>query len=60
MEPAVLQLCYMGHPLMENANAPIVDAALTQASGTAERETALAMLERRSRHDERRRRRDRG
>ena len=41
------RLCYMGHLLMENANALIVDAALTRASGTAEREAALAMLERR-------------
>jgi len=40
------RLCYMGHLLMENANALIVDAALTRASGTAEREAALAMLER--------------
>ena len=32
---------------MENRNALIVDAALTRASGTAEREAALAMLERR-------------
>ena len=32
----------MGHLLMENANALIVDAALTEASGTAEREAALA------------------
>ena len=37
-------LCYMGHLLMENGNALIVDAALTRASGTAEREAALAML----------------
>ena len=42
------RLCYTGHLLMENANAPIVDAALTRASGTAEREAALAMLGRRS------------
>ena len=42
------RLCYMGHLLMENANALIVDAALTRASGTAEREAALAMLGRRS------------
>ena len=41
------RLCYMGHLLMENANALIVDAALTRASGTAEREAALAMLGRR-------------
>ncbi len=37
----------MGHLLMENRNALIVDAALTRASGTAEREAALAMLGRR-------------
>jgi len=42
----VADLDRMGHLLMENANALIVDAALTRASGTAERETALAMLER--------------
>lgn len=42
------RLCYMGHLLMENANALVVDAALTRASGTAEREAALAMLGRRS------------
>ena len=33
--------------MMENAKAPIVDAALTRTSGTAERESALAMLGRR-------------
>ena len=43
------RLCYMGHLLMENRNALIVDAALTRASGTAEREAALAMLGRRGR-----------
>ena len=37
----------MGHLLMENRNALIVDAALTRATGTAEREAALAMLGRR-------------
>ena len=41
------RLCYMGHLLMENRNALIVDAALTRAGGTAEREAALAMLGRR-------------
>ena len=41
------RLCFMGHVLMENRNALIVEAALTQASGTAEREAALAMLDRR-------------
>ena len=38
------RLCHMGHLLMENRNGLIVDATLTQASGTAEREAALAML----------------
>lgn len=42
------RLCFMGHVLMENRNALIVEAALTQASGTAEREAALAMLDRRT------------
>ena len=36
-----------GHLLMENGNALIVDAALTEASGTAERDAALAMVGRR-------------
>ncbi len=34
----------MGHLLMENQNALIVDAMLTPATGTAEREAAEAML----------------
>jgi len=38
------ELCYMGHLLMENRNALIVGAHLTQATGTAEREAALALL----------------
>jgi IS5 family transposase len=37
----------MGHVLMENRNGLAVDATLTQASGTAEREATLAMLDRR-------------
>ena len=37
----------MGHLLMENCNALIVDAALIRASGSTEREAALAMLVRR-------------
>lgn len=41
------RLCFMGHVLMENRNALAVDAALTPATGTAEREAALAMLDRR-------------
>jgi transposase len=43
------RLCFMGHVLMENRNGLAVDAALTQATGTAEREAALVMLDRRSR-----------
>ncbi|NNG04558.1 MAG: IS5 family transposase [Inquilinus sp.] len=41
------RLCFMGHLLMENRNGLIVDTALTPASGTAEREAALALIERR-------------
>src|SRR3954452_6953710 len=41
------RLCFMGHVLMENRNALAVDTALTHATGTAEREAALAMLDRR-------------
>lgn len=41
------RLCFMGHVLMENRNGLAVDAALTQATGTAEREAALLMLDRR-------------
>jgi transposase len=40
------RLCFMGHVLMENRNGLAVDAMLTQANGTAEREAALAMLQR--------------
>ena len=36
-----IPLCCMGHPLMVNRNALIVDAAQTRASDTAEREAAL-------------------
>jgi len=43
------RMCFMGHLLMENRNGLIVDAALTQASGTAEREAALLMIDRRKR-----------
>jgi transposase len=39
------QLAYQGHVLMENRNGLVVNARLTQASGTAEREAALAMLQ---------------
>lgn len=39
------RLCFMGHLMMENRNGLIVDARLTQATGTAEPETALAMID---------------
>src|SRR3954471_24891475 len=38
------RLCHMGHVLMENRNGLALDAALTRATGTAEREAALAMV----------------
>jgi hypothetical protein len=38
------KLAYQGHVLMENRNGLVVNVMLTQASGTAEREAALAML----------------
>ena len=37
-------LCHMGHLLMENRSGLLVDARVTHATGTAERDTALAML----------------
>jgi transposase len=43
------RLCYIGHVLMENRNGLAVDGGITQASGTAEREAALVMLDRRTR-----------
>lgn len=39
------KLCYMGHLMTENRNGLIVDARLTEANGTAERTTALEMVE---------------
>jgi transposase len=42
------RLCFMGHVLMENRNGLVVDATLTLATGTAEREAALVMLGRRA------------
>jgi transposase len=38
------KLGYLGHVLMENRNGLIVDAMLTQADGTAERDAAMLML----------------
>lgn len=43
------RLCYLGHALMENRNGLVVDACLTHATGTAERDAALTMLDRRKR-----------
>jgi transposase len=39
------RLCHMGHLMTENRNGLIVDARLTEANGTAERSTALNMIE---------------
>ncbi len=41
------RMAYMGHLLMENRNGLIVDAELTQATGKAEREAALRLIDRR-------------
>jgi transposase len=39
------KLCYQGHVLIENRNGLVVNSRLTQASGYAEREAALEMLD---------------
>ena len=39
------KLCFMGHALMENRNGLVVDSRLTLATGTAEWEAALEMVE---------------
>ena len=44
------RLCYMGHLLMENRDALIVDASLTWVFGASEREAVLAMPGRRKSH----------
>ena len=38
------KLSFVGHILMENRNGLVVDVAMTQATGTAERKAALQML----------------
>jgi transposase len=43
------RLCYLGHALMENRHGLVVDGGVTLATGTAEREAALAMIDRRPR-----------
>lgn len=40
------RLCYMGHALMENRNGLAIAGSVTHASGTAEREAALVLLDR--------------
>jgi|SRR5947199_2712293 len=39
------KLCHMGHVMTENRNNIIIDARLTEATGTAERATALEMID---------------
>lgn len=50
------RLAYLGHVLMENRSGLIVDAMVTQADGTAERDAALLMLYRQWRKRRRQRR----
>ena len=39
------RLCYLGHLVTENRNGLVVDTRLTLATGTAERDAAIAMME---------------
>lgn len=48
------ELGYLGHVLMENRSGLVVGAALTTATGTAEREAALRLLKRQRRRRARR------
>jgi len=41
------RLCYAGHVLMENRHGLILDVHVSEATGTAERDAALVMLDRR-------------
>jgi transposase len=50
------RLAYLGHVLMENRHGLIVEAMVTQADGTAERDAGLLMLYDRGRKRRRRRR----
>jgi transposase len=47
------KLGFLGHVLMENRNGLIVDAMVTQADGTAERDAALLMVHRQWRRNRR-------
>ena len=40
------KLCYMGHALMENRHGLAVDGGISLATGTAERDTALQLVDR--------------
>ncbi|RWL38399.1 transposase, partial [Mesorhizobium sp.] len=40
------RIAFMGHVLMENRNGLVIGATLTPATGTAEREAALALVDR--------------
>jgi transposase len=51
------KLSYLGHVLIENRNGMIVDALLTQADGTAERESAMILAYRQQQRNHRRARR---
>ena len=42
---AASRLCYMGHVLMENRNGLVVDVSVSAATGTAEREESLKLLQ---------------
>ena len=48
------RLCYLGHALMENRNGLAVAGGVTLAGGTAEREAALDLLDKRPGHRGRR------
>jgi transposase len=39
------RLCYIGHALMENRNGLVMDTVVTNATGTAEREAAIEMID---------------
>jgi transposase len=41
------KLCFLGHVLMENRHGLVMNTRLTPATGTAEREAAIALLDRR-------------
>ena len=48
-EGTVSRLCHMSHVLMENRNGLLVDVAVTEANGRAERQAALELLARHAR-----------